>query len=84
MLRETGQLLAAFLLGSLATLIGSAAAVALFPLGPHLGDMGWRIASALTARHIGGAVNYMSVCDVLDIPPSIFGEWLAVVWTAKP
>jgi hypothetical protein len=33
----------------------------LFPLGV-LGEEGWRIAAALTARHIGGAVNYMVGC----------------------
>lgn len=32
----------------------------LFPL-KALGEEGWKIAAALTARHIGGAVNYM-VC----------------------
>jgi hypothetical protein len=30
----------------------------LFPL-KALGEEGWKIAAALTARHIGGAVNYM-------------------------
>jgi hypothetical protein len=32
--------------------------MALFPLRA-LGEEGWKIAAALTARHIGGAVNYM-------------------------
>jgi len=33
-------------------------AMVLFPL-KALGEEGWKIAAALTARHIGGAVNYM-------------------------
>ncbi len=69
-LKETGRLLSAFLLGSATTVVGSAVAMLLFPLSPYLGDAGWRIASALTARHIGGAVNYMAVSDMLDIPAS--------------
>jgi len=35
----------------------------------------WKMASALTARHIGGAVNYMAVSETLSIPPSVFGEF---------
>lgn len=57
-LRETGTLLAAFLLGTAATVVSSWAAMVIFPLRA-LGDEGWKIAAALTARHIGGAVNYM-------------------------
>lgn len=37
------------------------------------GPAGWKIASALTARHIGGAVNYLAVAEMLEIPPSVFG-----------
>jgi len=79
MLRETGRLLGAFALGAVATVGGTLVAWALFPLpvaGP-LGEAGWRIASALTARHIGGAVNYMAVSDCLAIPPHVFGAGLA-------
>lgn len=36
-----------------------------------------QVASALTARHIGGAVNYMAVSETLDITPSTFGAGLA-------
>eukprot|EP00198_Chlamydomonas_reinhardtii_P012311 XP_001701648.1 predicted protein [Chlamydomonas reinhardtii] len=76
-LSETGRLLAAFLLGSAATVAGSLAAMSVFPLGRYLGDEGWKVASALTARHIGGAVNYMAVSETLDITPSTFGAGLA-------
>lgn len=75
-LRETGRLLLAFLLGAACTVAGSVLAMALFPLTP-LGEEGWRIAAALTARHIGGAVNYMAVSEALSISPSTFGAGLA-------
>jgi hypothetical protein len=57
-LREAGPLLAAFLLGTATTAAASVAAMALCPL-TALGEEGWKIAAALMARHIGGAVNYM-------------------------
>eukprot|EP00195_Chlamydomonas_chlamydogama_P010083 CAMPEP_0202915942 /NCGR_PEP_ID=MMETSP1392-20130828/67146_1 /ASSEMBLY_ACC=CAM_ASM_000868 /TAXON_ID=225041 /ORGANISM="Chlamydomonas chlamydogama, Strain SAG 11-48b" /LENGTH=157 /DNA_ID=CAMNT_0049608155 /DNA_START=316 /DNA_END=787 /DNA_ORIENTATION=+ len=75
--KETGRLLPAFLLGSFTTVLGTLAAFFLFPLGNHLGPDGWKIASALTARHIGGAVNYMAVSETLSISPSVFGAGLA-------
>ena len=45
---ETGRLLPAFLLGALTTVIGSAAAYMMMPLGRFIGEDGWKIASALT------------------------------------
>lgn len=49
----------------------------IFSLTPALGEEGWKIAAALTARHIGGAVNYMAVSETLHISPSTFGAGLA-------
>jgi hypothetical protein len=82
MLRETGELLGAYLLGAAATVAGTLVASAAFPLAAHgLGEDGWRVAAALTARHIGGAVNYMAVSDVLALPPSVFGA--GQLWEAR-
>ena len=50
--RETGRLLGAFALGATSTLAGSFLAFKLLPLRA-LGDDGWKVAAALTARHIG-------------------------------
>jgi len=75
--RETGRLLLAFLLGAATTTAGTLIAAAVVPLGPALGAEGWKIAAALTARHIGGAVNYMAICETLKVDPSIFGAGLA-------
>jgi uncharacterized membrane protein len=36
-----------------------------------------QVVSALTARHIGGAVNYMAVSETLKLSPSVFGAGLA-------
>ncbi|CBN76833.1 conserved unknown protein [Ectocarpus siliculosus] len=64
-LRFAGTLLACFVIGAAGTVIGTAAAAAVVPLG--LGGDGWKIASALAARHIGGAVNYVAVCETLGV-----------------
>jgi hypothetical protein len=53
--------------------VGTVVAMKLFPLTAYLGAEGWKIAAALTARHIGGAVNYMAVTDALGVSPSIVG-----------
>lgn len=76
-LRDTGRLLAAFLLGAACTAAGTLLAAALLPLGGALGEGGWRVAAALLARHIGGAVNYVAVAGALDVPASLFGAGLA-------
>lgn len=42
-----------------------------------LGPDAWKMAAALMARHIGGAVNYVAVAGVLDISPNLVGAGLA-------
>lgn len=39
--------------------------------------VGWRVAAALAARHIGGAVNYVGVCEALSVPASAAAAALA-------
>jgi hypothetical protein len=34
----------------------------------HSVDGAWKVAAALCSRHIGGAINYVAVCDVLATP----------------
>lgn len=65
-LRFAGTLLICFALGAMGTVIGTLVATALVPLGLGSGD-GWKIASALASRHIGGAVNYVAVCETLGV-----------------
>ena len=79
--RETGSLLFAFCLGTFSTILGSTVGYALF--GRSLATLGvagdgWKIASALTAKNIGGGLNFMAVCSALAVSPSTLGVGLAV------
>jgi len=67
--KDTGRLLQAFLCGSVASIVGSFTAFSLMPL-QTLGDDGWKVAGALTARHIGGSVNYVAVSEALALGSS--------------
>ena len=62
-IQETGVMLQAFLLGATGTLLGSVVAMAVLagPLGAVgvPGD-GWKVASALTAKNIGGGLNFFA------------------------
>jgi hypothetical protein len=42
-----------------------------------LGDEAWKVCAALTSRHIGGAVNYVAVANVLNVSPKVLGAGLA-------
>ncbi|KAI3519491.1 hypothetical protein L1887_08660 [Cichorium endivia] len=74
--RSTGKLLLAFLIGSVATTIGTVVAYWMVPMRP-LGQEGWKIAAALMGRHIGGAVNYVAIAEALEISPSVLAAGLA-------
>jgi len=79
--KETGVLLKAFLVGTLGTLLGSALGFSLF--APSLRALGvdgdsWKIAAALTAKNIGGGINFMSVCGALNVQAATIGAGLAV------
>ncbi|KAM0835316.1 hypothetical protein ACQ4PT_063012 [Festuca glaucescens] len=75
-LRSTGALLLAFLLGSVATTIGTVVAFLLVPMR-SLGNDNWKIAAALMSRHVGGAVNYVAVSEALQVSPSVLAAGLA-------
>jgi len=63
---DTGTLLVAFIIGSLSTVISTILTYMILPLS-FLGENGWKIGSALAARHIGGAINFVSVCETLNV-----------------
>lgn len=65
-LSDTGTLLAAFGVGAFATIVGTIVAFPLVPLR-SLGNDGWKVACALAARHIGGAINFVAVAETLDV-----------------
>lgn len=75
-IKDTGRLLVAFLIGSVATVAGTLVAFKALPLA-DMGADGWKVASALAARHIGGAVNYVGVAETLAISPSAQAAGLA-------
>ena len=65
--RDTGSLLACFGVGAVATVIGTLVAFPLLPLTSLGGNQGWKVACALAARHIGGAINFVAVAETLNI-----------------
>ncbi|KAH7292859.1 hypothetical protein KP509_28G001600 [Ceratopteris richardii] len=73
---STGRLLLAFCLGSVATIIGTIVGMKVVPL-QMLGSDGWKIAAALMSRHIGGAVNYVAVCEAFNVSSSALAAGLA-------
>lgn len=75
-IKSTGTLLLAFLLGSVATTIGTAVAFLMVPMR-SLGQDSWKIAAALMGRHIGGAVNYVAISKALGVSPSVLAAGLA-------
>eukprot|EP00268_Persea_americana_P041664 TRINITY_DN41600_c0_g1_i4.p1 TRINITY_DN41600_c0_g1~~TRINITY_DN41600_c0_g1_i4.p1 ORF type:complete len:304 (-),score=39.15 TRINITY_DN41600_c0_g1_i4:1783-2694(-) len=75
--RSTGTLLVVFLLGSVATTIGTAVAYLLVPMR-SLGQDSWKIAAALMSSYIGGAVNYVAVSEALGVSPSVMAAGIAV------
>ncbi|XP_037419414.1 uncharacterized membrane protein YjcL-like [Triticum dicoccoides] len=74
--RTTGDLLKAFLIGSVATVIGTTVAYLLFPMR-SLGQDGWKIAAALMGSYIGGAVNFVAISEALGTTPSVVAAGVA-------
>lgn len=75
-IKSTGKLLLAFLIGSVATTVGTVVAFFLVPM-QSLGGDAWKIAAALMGRHIGGAINYVAIAEALEISPSVQTAGLA-------
>ncbi|GAV76297.1 LOW QUALITY PROTEIN: DUF819 domain-containing protein, partial [Cephalotus follicularis] len=75
-IQSTGKLLLAFLIGSVATTVGTVLAYLMVPM-QSLGPDSWKIAAALMGRHIGGAVNYVAIADSLGLSPSVLAAGLA-------
>ena len=79
------SLLGAFAIGTLGTLVATALVFPLVPLqslSPGLAannpaSIGWKIASALAARHIGGAINFVAVAETLRIPGTVVSAAIA-------
>ncbi|KAK3128176.1 hypothetical protein QOZ80_6BG0457940 [Eleusine coracana subsp. coracana] len=74
--RATGDLFKAFLIGSVATVIGTTVAYVLFPMR-SLGQDSWKMAAALMGSYIGGAVNYVAISEALQLSPSSLAAGVA-------
>ena len=77
-IRETGPMFNAFVIGSIGTISGSF--IGCIFLRSQLSALpeGWRVVSALTAKNIGGGLNFMVVANVLSISDKTIGLGLAV------
>lgn len=79
--KETKGLTKAFLVGSIGTTLGAILSFAIFH--KQLDDVGvygdgWKIAAALTAKNIGGGLNFMAVVDILKVSPAAVSAGLTV------
>lgn len=74
---DTGSLLLAFAVGAISTIVGTLVAFPLIPLKSLGVDQGWRVACALAARHIGGAINFVAVADTLNVQSSAVSAAIA-------
>ncbi|KAF5199111.1 putative keratin-associated protein [Thalictrum thalictroides] len=75
-IQTTGKMLLAFLLGSVATIIGTTAAYLLVPMR-SLGQDSWKIAAALMSSYIGGTINFVAVSEALGVSPSVLAAGIA-------
>ncbi|XP_010493529.1 PREDICTED: uncharacterized protein LOC104770771 [Camelina sativa] len=76
-IRSTGSLLIAFLIGSVATIVGTVVAFVLVPMR-SLGPDNWKIAAALMGSYIGGSLNFVAISEALQITPSVIAAGVAV------
>ncbi|KAL3630634.1 hypothetical protein CASFOL_023618 [Castilleja foliolosa] len=74
--RTTGTLFLAFLLGSGATIVGTTVAFLMVPMR-SLGQDNWKIAAALMGSYVGGAINYVAICEALGVSPSVIAAGVA-------
>jgi uncharacterized membrane protein len=74
---DTGSVLIAFLIGAMASVVGTLLAFPLFPMKSLGIQQGYKVACALCARHIGGAINFVAVAETLRIPGTIVSAAIA-------
>jgi uncharacterized membrane protein len=76
-LSDTGTVLIAFLVGALATVVGTLVAFPLLPMRALGLNNGYKVACALAARHIGGAINFVAVAETMRIPGTVVSAAIA-------
>lgn len=74
-IRESGRLFLAFLLGAAGVVLGALVAYYLLNVGPE----GFKVAGVLIGTYTGGSVNFMAVASILDFLESpLFPTTIAV------
>lgn len=68
-------LLKAFLVGSMGTVFGTFVAFYFVPMKRI--DGAYKVAAALCSRHIGGAVNFIAISEILKIPAEVITATIA-------
>ncbi|XP_028796735.1 uncharacterized protein LOC114752176 [Neltuma alba] len=76
MVHSTGTLLLTFLLGSVATIVGTLVAFLVVPMR-SLGPDNWKVAAALMGSYIGGSVNYVAISEALGLSASVLAAGVA-------
>jgi len=79
--KETKGFVKAFLIGSIGTTLGAIISFAIFHKqldAVGISGDGWKIAAALTAKNIGGGLNFMAVVDILKASPTAISAGLTV------
>lgn len=78
--RRASQMVPAFLIGTVGTLLGAIAGITLLraPLNAAFGVDGLKVACALAAKNIGGGLNFVAVAAALSLSPLAFTTALAV------
>uniref|UniRef100_A0A7N0RBB2 Membrane protein YjcL n=1 Tax=Kalanchoe fedtschenkoi TaxID=63787 RepID=A0A7N0RBB2_KALFE len=75
-IKSAGPMLLAFVLGSVATTVGTVVAYMFVPMR-SLGQDSWKVAAALMGSYIGGTVNYIAISEALSVSPSVLAAGLA-------
>ena len=82
MWRVARRLLQAFLLGSLTVAVAASLSFyglssAMHGVGSAPAGDGWKVAAALTAKCVGGGLNYVAVANTLGVSPDVFAAGIA-------
>ena len=70
--RTSGPALAAFAVGAVGSVLGTAVAYA--TVGPALGPDAWRVAACLCTSYVGGSLNYAATAQALGLAAAPGGQ----------
>lgn len=82
-MKSTSLMAAPFVVGALGTCVGAVVGCALVFGGGHGGSVflqngdSWKLVAALTAKNVGGGLNYVAVATTLGLSPEAFTAGIA-------